>query len=188
MELSPLQEKIIEAFVKITKDKPADEVTVTRICSEAGISRTTFYTQFENLDALVELIQYGTIHDLRQILRDVEYVDLAMVKKSGEPIPMLTRAYKYMKDHWDTLQWLDGPNGSGWFEISYREQTRDFFARITKGRFEEPTASAVQSLCYGLTERLTLDWIAGDFEATADEMGAYSTRAIFAVFDEFGGW
>lgn len=187
VELSPVQKRIVEAFAGIARRTPRQQITVKGVCREAGISRTTFYAQFSGLDALVELIEYGTMQDMRQIFRDFEYIDLDRVRKSGKPIPMHSRVYEYMEQNWDTFLWLFGEYGDEGFRVAWREQNREFFGRIAEGQLDDESSIIFQSLCNGMVERLTLDWFDGIFEASADRMANLATNAVLAIFDELKG-
>jgi AcrR family transcriptional regulator len=54
-----------------TLSESGEEITVAAIVAEAGISRSTFYTQFADLDALA-------VHILTDAFRDIEALDLAL--------------------------------------------------------------------------------------------------------------
>lgn len=45
---------IINAFIKILKDKPFDKITINDITAECGISRMTFYYHFEDIYDMVD--------------------------------------------------------------------------------------------------------------------------------------
>lgn len=50
------QQKIYKALRRILKNKPLKEVTVSDICEECQISRTTFYRNFSNVTEILEVI------------------------------------------------------------------------------------------------------------------------------------
>lgn len=50
------QQKIYKALRQILKSKPLREITVSDICQECNISRTTFYRNFSNVAEILEVI------------------------------------------------------------------------------------------------------------------------------------
>ena len=50
------QELICKAVCDLMGELPFDEITVTRICQEAGVGRKTFYRNFERKEDVVELM------------------------------------------------------------------------------------------------------------------------------------
>jgi len=82
--------QICSALMRLLKTKPYRKISVSQICSCAGISRTTFYKNFDSLDAVVlyklTLIekdynkQYSADDDIR-----VHFVDLyTLIRKSRD--------------------------------------------------------------------------------------------------------
>jgi AcrR family transcriptional regulator len=41
------QQQISEAFLQLLQNEPYEEITVSELCKEAGVSRQTFYTLFQ---------------------------------------------------------------------------------------------------------------------------------------------
>lgn len=51
--------KFDEALLLLLKKKPLDYITVSELCEEAGVNRSTFYLHYENIgDLLEETIRY----------------------------------------------------------------------------------------------------------------------------------
>jgi len=49
--------KMENAFVKLIQTREIDAVTVTEICKEAGVNRTTFYASYTDIYDLAEAVQ-----------------------------------------------------------------------------------------------------------------------------------
>ena len=54
------EDKIVNAFGKLAFQKPVDKITVSDICREANIHRTTFYGHFEDIIELQTFVE--TVH------------------------------------------------------------------------------------------------------------------------------
>ncbi len=50
------QNAVKDAFLKLIKATPYDRISVTSICKEAEISRTTFYLHFSNVDDVLDRV------------------------------------------------------------------------------------------------------------------------------------
>lgn len=48
------QNYIVKAFLSLLKDEKAENITITKICEQADVSRRTFYRHFENKEAIIE--------------------------------------------------------------------------------------------------------------------------------------
>lgn len=51
------QRKIETAFIKLLQDKEVNQIRVTDICKSAGVNRTTFYANYEDIYALGEAVK-----------------------------------------------------------------------------------------------------------------------------------
>ncbi|MGQ8872047.1 TetR/AcrR family transcriptional regulator C-terminal domain-containing protein [Paenibacillus sp. TSA_86.1] len=58
---------IKESVLKLLKERTINKVTVTDICSEAGINRNTFYTHYANQFELLSTIENDLYEDIKQV-------------------------------------------------------------------------------------------------------------------------
>ncbi len=63
---------IIEAFIKLLNQRPLDQITVTDLAKECGISRKTFYYYFEDIYQLPEVL---FISETQKTLKDENEFD-----------------------------------------------------------------------------------------------------------------
>ncbi|ULQ60465.1 TetR/AcrR family transcriptional regulator [Brucepastera parasyntrophica] len=54
------------AFLELLKEKPAEQVTVTEICIQADINRSTFYAYYKNPDELAGSIRAEIIREVKR--------------------------------------------------------------------------------------------------------------------------
>ncbi len=84
--------RAMSAFLEIIRDVPFDSITVTDVCRKAGISRSTFYARFGDMDGLLEktldLIITGT-ESTGKNLRMVRWDDF----RDGEPLCLYVRKH-----------------------------------------------------------------------------------------------
>lgn len=48
----PTQDLIVAAYLRLLSQRPTEEISVTDLCDEAGVHRTTFYRYFEGVEDL----------------------------------------------------------------------------------------------------------------------------------------
>lgn len=51
------KEKLKKTIVSLLKVKPVDEITISEICSAAGINRNTFYSHYSDVKSLLEEVK-----------------------------------------------------------------------------------------------------------------------------------
>ena len=52
-----VEEAICDAFMQLIEVKEIDKITVSDIIKKAGIVRSTFYNHYENIPALIKVIE-----------------------------------------------------------------------------------------------------------------------------------
>lgn len=68
------KEKIKEGFAKLIQEKKTiNNVTITNLCQEIGINRSTFYSHYDNIYGIAEDIQNET---LSVLLFEEKYTDI----------------------------------------------------------------------------------------------------------------
>lgn len=61
---------IEKTFFGLLREKNADKITVTELCTRAGINRATFYKHYEDIGMLMESEVQALIAEVEQILRE----------------------------------------------------------------------------------------------------------------------
>lgn len=91
---------IRQALFDLLKEKPLDKITVTNICKLADINRSTFYSYYEDVNALMTQIQNDVFENVvLSLTSDNWYSDLL----------------KVVDENRDLFQILIGPHGSSSF-------------------------------------------------------------------------
>jgi len=70
------QMKIEKAFVRLLQDVDMEKISVAALCKEAGVNRSTFYANYEDVFALAEAVRRGLaeeVLDLYQPEREGKY-------------------------------------------------------------------------------------------------------------------
>lgn len=63
------QRMLKETLLLLLEDKPIEKISITELCSEAGINRTTFYSHYETPRDILLAIEQDFINDLSNHLQ-----------------------------------------------------------------------------------------------------------------------
>ena len=89
-----VEKKIFPALIRLLKEKPFKSITITDICAEAGISRISFYRNYDTKEAIIT-------NEMKK--------KLAMWRRDfGKQTPedAVIRFYEYLKENEDMFQTL----------------------------------------------------------------------------------
>ena len=64
------QNRMETAFIRLLQNAELSQVTVTDICKEAGVNRTTFYANYQDVYALGEAVQKRLLEEVLSLYRD----------------------------------------------------------------------------------------------------------------------
>ena len=94
-------EHITESVLKLLKEKPLNEISISEICDDAGVGRTSFYRNFETKEDVIK----KHIHKLIESW-DQEY------KASGKDsnAELYGSLFQHLKDHSDFYLLLEQRN------------------------------------------------------------------------------
>ncbi len=110
------------ALINLLQDRDLSAISVKAICSQAGVSRSTFYLHYDNIDALIQSVERRFEQDL------LPYFDYRDTRKAGSEVqsPYLscTRWFEYCLKHAAFLRAILGQYGDHGFEYRMRERLR----------------------------------------------------------------
>ena len=65
--ITPIEKKIIDAFMSIYADKPIEKISIKMITNRAGLNRSTFYLHYTDIYDLLEIIE-SKYHKISQAI------------------------------------------------------------------------------------------------------------------------
>ena len=150
---------IRDALFKLLEDKPLNKVTVTDICKLADINRSTFYSYYEDVNALMTQIQNDLFENVLISITTENWFDdlLCLVDKNKDLFQVL------IGPHGDTeflrqLLYLGYDNSIRFWEKAYPDaseaQMEYMFAYVANG-------------VIGILE----NWICGGYKESLEEVG-----------------
>ena len=66
------QNRMETAFIRLLQDHEIEKITVTTICREANVNRTTFYANYTDIPGLAEAVKKRLETDVYDLYRDQE--------------------------------------------------------------------------------------------------------------------
>ena len=106
---SHTKEQIRRGFLRVYKATSYETISVKQICAEAHVSRSTFYSYYDSIHAVLEEIEDTLISELFAINEEFRYADFKRWKK-GEPFVYARETIDCIQEHLETFQILLGRN------------------------------------------------------------------------------
>ena len=107
-------QKIKDTFIKLYKKKGLSNITVTMLCKEAGISRSTFYAYFEDIYDLLEHIERELEESLVPFFE--AYNQQKLFNNNVAPYLSTSKWFAFCMENAEYLEALMGPHGDPAFE------------------------------------------------------------------------
>ena len=85
---------LIDSFLKLSKEKPIDKITVSEICIKAGYNRSTFYQYFDDTYHLISYIE----DDLMNYIKDTVVSRIGMVNPEQFFVDIFIKVHKEKRD------------------------------------------------------------------------------------------
>ncbi len=103
---------LLQALTKLLQTKPIQEITVTQLCQESNINRTTFYLHYQDAYDMLDKIQQEFYDNLMEHMQNIAFDGNA----TGMEIPQfLVEILKYLREHADICSIVVGDNGDDSF-------------------------------------------------------------------------
>lgn len=174
------------AFIDLTNECGIDGFTVNDLCERADLNRGTFYNHFKDKEDLSDCLAAefaDGIGHFRDSIKDLTLLDLARIKVSKRPHPLLVELFDYLREQGDYLSAMLGEGGSAKFGIQMRETIcSDIIQTMLHERYRKDPSEFVNyyvafySAAYlGVIER----WLQTGMRESSEEMARIATRLLF---------
>lgn len=166
------------ALCMLLRERELKKITVKEICMNAGISRSAFYTYFDNIYSLIREMEDRILDDVMEIMKKWEGFDFQSVK-NGKADAMFSEICKYCYRNRHIYRAIFGYYGNDDFVYRYeRIIFEDFMERIDREdniRFPELVASA----CSGAAIWLCRTWFSDIDLARPEEVAMLHTDIVY---------
>ena len=157
--------QICSALMKLLKTKSYRKITVSQVCDSAGISRPTFYKNFDSMDAVVryKLLKLKKVYDRNH-------------SRSGDICAHLTDFYAFVRSSPEIDLLLTKGKLFSVFEEIVRE---DYQTRLTSKQEQAPDSTVLEYLPGYLSATvvsLLRKWVESGYRETPEQMGELATK------------
>lgn len=66
------RQRMERAFIRLLQDRELEKITVTDICREAQVNRTTFYANYQDVFVLADAVQQSLVQEVLDLWQDEE--------------------------------------------------------------------------------------------------------------------
>ncbi len=165
---------IEEAFLKEYASKGIEGISITSLCKNSGVSRSTFYLYFDDKYAVLESVEKRLLDGFLEANKDMPYVT-APDQENAHPQQVI----RFVKDNKEWFKAILGPHGDPGFTyrwkkvITYTLDTRLADKKIKKVNSEIQGAIFSSGLI-GLFTYLLFE----QPDVSDDVIGRYMTRLL----------
>lgn len=179
------------ALISLLKKKPFDYITVSEICEQAGVNRSTFYLHYENVcDLLDETAQYLLNDFLSYFSTDTKSIALNLKNCELNELVFirdkyLTPYFTYIKNNKEVFGTALANNKTLGFEDVYKRMFDNIFNLILD-RFNYPQSDRQYVMMYYLNgiNAIVSEWLKNDCDKSIDELSKIVVTCVFGLKNE----
>lgn len=173
------KEGLRAALLKMLKEKPLEQISISELCREAKINRGTFYLHYASVDALFEEYFREITHDLdtayMEPYRFVKELDLARLN------PKTIRIFNHIDKYKPFYRIIFSRNVPMQYYYMLYETMKALFLRNSPS--EEIELDHVHRQLYASYYAnaiigMMMQWYIDDFQLTVEEMNTQLVRII----------
>jgi AcrR family transcriptional regulator len=105
-----------DSLIELMKNRPVSKIGIKEICALAGVSRSTFYTHYDDVHNLLEQIEEETLVYFENTIS--QHISQMKLSNNKEKIAMYQRILQYIADNSNSIQVLLSENG----DIGFQEK------------------------------------------------------------------
>ena len=176
------------ALISLLKKKPFEYITISELCNEAGVNRSTFYLHYENTaDLLNETVKY-LIDDFISYFTDAEKsLNFDFSTREREQLNFISDKYlipyfTYIKDNKEVFATLMSNGKSLGFEKIHERMFENIFNPILK-RFNYPEKDRRYIVMYYLNgiSAINNEWLKNNCDRPVEEVVNIVKSCIFGL-------
>ncbi len=166
-----------QALIKLLQNKTIQEVTVTQLCQESGINRTTFYLHYQDANDMLQKLQDEFYCEL------INHLDnMAFDMNRDIEIPVfLVEILKYLRDHADICRIVVSSKGDDSFVMKLmntaKEKSIVEYAQIYQNAKPESIEIFFNYVSHGCLGVLK-SWLASNMSQQPEELAVVLGRLI----------
>lgn len=116
---------LLEAFWDIYKNKPISKITVKEVTDRAGYNRGTFYTYFNDIYEVQDILKESIMPEESMIIGPLK----ELAQGDGKVMESIERTNEYIRKNGDIIAVLIGPEGDPSFEYELKMKIRQMIMK-----------------------------------------------------------
>ena len=173
---------LADAFLRLLESMPAEKITVTQLCREADVHRSTFYHKYEDMPSFEKAISqqlYSAFFE--EALRALERSDLPVERQAR---PIMLEALQKLKQYRPFLKVIfKGQFSDECLSRMYQSMQKEIEKGLDGGRFRFGQLQ-MDFLTGGLSHAVR-GYILEEYHMTDEEFIDLLIRLMHAVMSEF---
>lgn len=168
------------------KNTTVQNVTITQICNQAGIARSTFYAHYEGVHSLVKEIEDEVVEGINTVYRNFYHEPLNKYKEHA-PFPAINELYEFYLGYVDLLRVLLGRNGSPHFVNTLLGMMKSrFLNKLEHDRVECEDADIVSEFVSSGYMGVLEHWVFNRNEVPPEKVSAIVGKLAYGAYYDFG--
>jgi len=161
------KDQICSALMNLLKTKPYRRITVSQVCDSAGVSRPTFYKNFDSMDAVVRyrLLQLKKGYDRNH-------------SRSGNICAHLTDFFTFVSSNPEIDLLLTKGKLFSVFEETVREDYQVHLASKKGQTIDSTVLEYLPGYLSAAVVSLLRKWVESGYKQTPEQMGELATKMI----------
>ncbi|MDR1174599.1 MAG: TetR family transcriptional regulator C-terminal domain-containing protein [Treponema sp.] len=161
-----------ESLISLMKEKSILDITIREICEVAGLSRSTFYTYYNDQYDLLREIEEETFIETDKILRP--YIKVVKKSSGRETTALLQDVLQYIAGNSNSIQVLLSKNGDSTFQKRFFRKGIEAMWRFTEAAGIKSQDKGVAAYCsvflIGGILSLVQEWLQNGMDTPVPEM------------------
>ncbi|MDR1232287.1 MAG: TetR/AcrR family transcriptional regulator [Spirochaetaceae bacterium] len=124
------QKALQDGLVSLMKEKSILRISTREVCERAGLSRSTFYTYYNNQYDLLRQIENQTLVEAEKTLQP--YIGVVRKSNGRETIALLQAVLQYIVSNNNSIQVLLSKNGDSTFQLRFFRKGIEVMWRFTE--------------------------------------------------------
>lgn len=174
---------IMEAYINLMQEKPAEKITVKDIVDRADLNRSTFYVHFKSVDDVQNAI-YDNVSD--KLITFLSETNCDCILK--DPLPLLLRLAEFVESDLELYRRLVNIDRSGAFMERIQALVTDkMMTDVETLPYIKDHTSFLVNLRFFMGGYVALlkDWCAGRLEQPFSEISAQAARTIALCIEAY---
>lgn len=173
------KQRIRDQLLEMMKTQDVGAIKVTALADGAEVSRSTFYTYYDSVYAVLQDIEDRYFRDFGRAMAptaELQFDD----RYFDEPAPMVVAALEYLHSQQDLVAVLRGAHGDGVFQYRGRRVIRQtLYDKAIAERYIPMDSEQAAAFWVGGMEEAIADWMRNEPELEPQRLALILYRLMF---------